>query len=286
MMNDFSFIIFLNLFFFTALNFLDTTPQTTLSANRAFLHGDAVHAFFFIHNEKLIMAEECYFFLMASMRKLRMQIPLSFTLEFFQELVVQEQQKSGFQHAVIQVMIYREQSSYELQRTAVSCFVIAHESNNILSIQGQIEVDVIKEISVNNHFLSSIRTASPENIYAEIYAKENNLQDLILLNHEKRIARSIFGNYIFMEGEVLKIPKTTEGAYISPLMENFVTFIHKEKLMQIQECEMVSFESQKAQEILIVSDQKGLFTVSKIRKTSFGNERFSQLVAAWEQSFT
>ncbi len=32
------------------------------------------------------MAEECYFFLMASMRKMRMNIPLTYTLEFFQNL--------------------------------------------------------------------------------------------------------------------------------------------------------------------------------------------------------
>jgi branched-chain amino acid aminotransferase len=37
--------------------------------NRAFLLGDAVKVSFFVRNGKLIMDEECYFFLMASMRK-------------------------------------------------------------------------------------------------------------------------------------------------------------------------------------------------------------------------
>jgi branched-chain amino acid aminotransferase len=51
--------------------------------NRAFLLGDAVKVSFFVRNGKLIMDEECYFFLMASMRKMRMNIPLTYTLEFF-----------------------------------------------------------------------------------------------------------------------------------------------------------------------------------------------------------
>jgi branched-chain amino acid aminotransferase len=51
--------------------------------NRAFQMGDAVKVTFFVRNSELIMAEECYFFLMSSMRKMRMNIPLTYTLDFF-----------------------------------------------------------------------------------------------------------------------------------------------------------------------------------------------------------
>jgi branched-chain amino acid aminotransferase len=84
---------------------------------------------------------------------------------------------------------------------------------------------------------------------------------------------------------VIKIPKTTEGAYISPLLESFVTFVHKNNLAQIQESEMIAFESQKAEEILMISDLKGIFPVTKIRNKSFGNERFSEMVEKWKSSF-
>ena len=47
--------------------------------NRAFLYGDAVNVYCFVRHSKLILAEECYFFLMASMRKMRMNIPLHYT---------------------------------------------------------------------------------------------------------------------------------------------------------------------------------------------------------------
>jgi branched-chain amino acid aminotransferase len=63
--------------------------------------------------------------------------------------------------------------------------------------------------------------------YGGIYAQENDLDDVILLNPNKRIARTTSGNLLFLEGDVIKVPKQTEGAYISPLMENFVTFYIK-----------------------------------------------------------
>lgn len=253
--------------------------------NRAFLYGDAVWVSFFVRNGQLIMAEESYFFLMASMRKMRMNIPLSYTLEFFQALFEREVLEKGIRNGIIQMMAYRKQEEKPLPKSATAFYFEVEESEDILGIQGDIELDLIKEINVNANLLSNIRVHSAENIYATIYAKENDLDDVILLNPNKKIARSIFGNLLFLQDNVIKIPKQTEGAYISPLMENFVTFVHKNKLADIEEAEIIAFESQKAEEILRISDEKGVHSVSKIRNKTFANNRFTEMVTRWKVSF-
>ncbi|WP_312823792.1 aminotransferase class IV [Epilithonimonas sp.] len=253
--------------------------------NRSFLYGDSVWVSFFVRNGQLIMAEESYFFLMASMRKMRLNIPLSYTLEFFQELFQREILDQGIQNGIIQLMAYRKQEDKPLPKSETAFYFEIEESNDILDIKGNIELDLIKEINVNANLLSNIRVHSAENIYAEIYAKENDLDDVILLNPNKKIARSIFGNLLFLQENVIKIPKQTEGAYISPLMENFVTFIHKNKLAEIEEAEIIAFESQKAEEILRISDEKGVHAVSKIRNKSFENTKFTEMVTQWKNSF-
>ncbi len=253
--------------------------------NRAFLYGDAVWVSFFVRNGQLIMAEESYFFLMASMRKMRMNIPLSYTLEFFQALFEREVLEKGIRNGIIQMMAYRKQEEKPLPKSATAFYFEVEESEDILGIQGDIELDLIKEINVNANLLSNIRVHSAENIYATIYAKENDLNDVILLNPNKKIARSIFGNLLFLQDNVIKIPKQTEGAYISPLMENFVTFVHKNKLADIEEAEIIAFESQKAEEILRISDEKGVHSVSKIRNKTFANNRFTEMVTKWKASF-
>ena len=68
-------------------------------------------------------------------------------------------------------------------------------------------------------------------------------------------------------------------------MENFVTFLHKNAFVIIEEAELSAFETQKAEEILVISDEKGVFSVSKIRNKEFGNERFSAMVESWSKSF-
>ncbi len=268
--------------FFLEHNFFKSNENPTV--NRAFLYGDAVQVYFYIQNSRIIMAEECYFFLMASMRKMRMNIPLDYTLEYFENLFHEKVLSQGIQQAVIRFMVYRGESGNLLSKSGISNFFDFIEKN-ILEITPSITMDLIKEISVNTHLLSNLRVHCPENIYAEIYARENDLDDVILLNPNKRIARSIFGNLLFLEGNTIKIPKTTEGAYISPLMENFVTFIHKNQLAEIQESEIIAFESQKADEILMISDEKGIAPVAKIRNKNFEYQRFSEMLQKWEDSF-
>ncbi|MBT2623030.1 MULTISPECIES: aminotransferase class IV [Chryseobacterium] len=255
--------------------------------NRAFLLGDAVKVSFFVREAKLIMDEECYFFLMASMRKMRMNIPLTYTLEFFQSLFQKDViDGKGIENGIINFQVFRNTDGLTLAKSSISYFYEVEEMNDILHVhQRPLELDLIKEINVNNNLLSNIRVHCPENIYGRIYAQENDLDDVILLNPNKRIARSTSGNLLFLEGDVIKVPKQSEGAYISPLMENFVTFLHKNNLADIQEHEIIAFESQKAEEILMISDEKGIFSIGKIRNKTFENFRFLELVESWKKSF-
>lgn len=255
--------------------------------NRAFLMGDAVKVSFFIRGGKLIIDEECYFYLMASMRKMRMNIPLTYTLEFFQSLFQKEViEGKGVNNGIINFQVFRNSDGVTLSKSSISYFYEIDEREDVLAVhQRPLDLDLIKEINVNNNLLSNIRVHSPENIYGEIYAQENDLDDVILLNPNKRIARSTSGNLLFLDGNVIKVAKQSEGAYISPLMESFVTFLHKNNLADIQEHEIIAFESQKAEEILMISDEKGIFSVGKIRNKTFENSRFLELVENWKKSF-
>ena len=55
-----------------------------LVQNRGFLYGDAVFETVKIVNEKILFLEDHYFRLMSSMRVIRMEIPMNFTLEYLE----------------------------------------------------------------------------------------------------------------------------------------------------------------------------------------------------------
>ena len=282
-MNElFSFIIFL--IFINVLETITYQSENFQPLNRAFLHGDAVTVFFFIKDGQIILAEESYFFLMASMRKVRLNIPLSYTLEYFQNLFTAEILEKGMTDAIVRFQVFRVLNSDSLVKSDVAFYFEANE-NNVLDLKPAIEVDVIKEIFLSNNLLSNIRVHATENIYGEIYAKENDLDDVIILNYNKRIARGTTGNYILLDGNTIKVPAHSEGTYISPLLESFVTFLDKNSLAILSETEISAFETQKAEEILMISDEKGIFPVSKIRNKTFEHSRFADLIQQWKASF-
>lgn len=56
--------------------------------NRAFRYGDAIFETISVVNNNIVFWEDHYFRLMASMRMLRMEIPLKFTLEFLEDQIL------------------------------------------------------------------------------------------------------------------------------------------------------------------------------------------------------
>src|SRR5690606_1927688 len=149
---------------------------------------------------RLIMAEECYFYLMASMRKMRMAIPLTYTLEFFGQLFQKQMDSNAVSDAIIHFFVYRKPGE-SLVRNEVAYYFQIHTHEDILSLRTPYAIDVVKEISVNANLLSGLHVHAPENIYAAAYAAENGMDDVILLNPFKRVARCIKGNLLLLQND-------------------------------------------------------------------------------------
>jgi branched-chain amino acid aminotransferase len=73
-----------------------SVENNSLYTNRGFLYGDAVFETLKIVDKKILFWEDHYFRLMASMRIIRMEIPMHFTLEFFELIKLYTYLKSKF----------------------------------------------------------------------------------------------------------------------------------------------------------------------------------------------
>ena len=95
------------------------------SSNRAFLFGDEVFETLKIVNSKLLFIEDHYFRLMASMRIVRMQIPDNFTLEYFEEQVLNLAKTTNNQNSArVRMTFFRNDGGFYLPQTRTVSFLI------------------------------------------------------------------------------------------------------------------------------------------------------------------
>jgi branched-chain amino acid aminotransferase len=153
--------------------------NTITSLNRSFLYGDGIFETLKVIDGKILFLEDHYFRLMASMRIVRMKIPMEFTLEFFEKqvlLLTDSTNKSD--SARVRITVYRNDGGLYLPNQNTISYII--EAVSLASKKYEIvntnyEVDLFKDSFVSAQLLSTLKTTSKIlNVTASIFAKEND----------------------------------------------------------------------------------------------------------------
>lgn len=237
--------------------------------NRAFTYGDALVERIRLLNGKLVFWEDHYFRLMASMRMLRMQIPMQYTMEFLeQEIKKVLDAPDSNTPTQIQLTIFRQ----DLISNTVHYLIAASTLKDPLAVTPKKEypVALYKDFYVSDGLLSSLYSIdSTLEIVAGIFARENGFEDCFLLNTKKNVVGTVAGNLFLVAANTLKTPPLIDGAKNGILRKKAVEIFSKQPHMEIEEQSISPFELQKADELFTVNDIDGVQAVTKYRKKSY-----------------
>lgn len=254
--------------------------------NPAVAWGDLVYELIKVADGNILLSEEHYFNLMASMRILRMNIPMNFTQEFFEEQINLILQENKLAHAQVKISVFRD-GIEDLCKSSVSYVVEVSKvfDSAVYSLNiDNTEVDIYKDYAVNNSFFSQLNQPKSEEVIAHAYRQENEYQDLILLNHEKRIARSLYGSLFLVQGNVVKTPKITEGGLRSVTRNFLCKALKRNPDYLFEETEIFPFELQKTDEVFVCLEAEGLRPIHKNRKKEYFTENVVNIVN-WMNEF-
>lgn len=245
-----------------------------LSQNRAFLFGDAVFETVKIVNSKILFLEDHYFRLMASMRVVRMEIPMNFTMEYMEEQILSLVANNGLSNSArARVTVYRKDGGFYLpQSNEVSFLIQAMPLEKALYVveKESYEVDLYKDFYVSKQLLSSIKTTNRIlNTTASIYADENGLDNCLLLNDAKNVIEAIQGNLFMVKGSKLITPPVSEGCLNGVMRKQILELAKKVSGLEVIEDVISPFELQKADELFITNVIKGVQPITKYRKKEF-----------------
>ncbi|CAL2081604.1 aminotransferase class IV [Tenacibaculum sp. 190524A05c] len=240
--------------------------------NRAFKYGDGIFETIKLQNGKIVFLEDHYFRLMASMRMLRMKIPMKFTLEFFEEEIKKTTAAFNSNLLRIRINVYRKDGGLYTPLTNEVDYII--EVKEIApNIKEVYKLDLYKDFYNYSGLLSTVKTTNRMlNTLAAIYAEENDLNNCVLLNERKGVVEVTNGNIFIVKGNTIKTPALTEGCIKGITRKKVIEIIEKHPDFTIEETSISPFELQKSDEVFITNAIVGLQPVTNYRKKEFKTE--------------
>ena len=260
----------------------DSDLQLTVS-NRSFLYGDGIFETLKIVNNKILFFEDHYFRLMASMRIVRMEIPMTFTMEFLEEQILKLVEVLAIKDAArVRFTVFRNEGGFYLPNDNSISFVIqASELENIRYKipKIQFEVDLYKDFIVPRQLLSTLKTANKiTHITASIFAKENQLDSTLLINETKNVIEAASGNLFMLMGNKLITPPISEGCLNGIMRKQIITLAKQIDSVEVIEAAISPFDLQKADELFITNVIVGIQPITKYRKKDFEVRLANQLL--------
>jgi len=253
---------------------LDSDKQLTVS-NRSFLYGDGVFETLKVVNNKILFFEDHYFRLMASMRIIRMQIPMSFTLENLEEEIVKLTAINGNQNSArVRFTVFRNEGGFYLPTDNSISYVIQTsglEQIKYKFTKNTFEVDLYKDFVVPKQLLSTLKTANKiTHVTASIFANENQLDASLLINEDKNVIEASNGNLFMVMGKQLITPPIAEGCLNGIMRKQIILLAKQIDSIEVIQAPISPFNLQKADELFITNVIMGIQPITKYRKKEFG----------------
>ena len=252
--------------------------------NRGFSYGDALFETVKAVANKLLFWEDHYFRLMASMRLLRMEIPMTYTPEYFVDQCMQliQAQKLNSPAWRLRLTVFRDSGGrYTPDHNRVA-FVICCEplsQDFFLDQVTKYKVDLYKDHYIQAGMLPNLKTNNKIlNIIGSIFAKENDLDNCILVNDNKEVVEALQSNLFLLFGQEIHTPPLTSGC-LDGIIRKQIIRMAKELDLTLKERVINPFDLQKADELWLTNTIQGIRAVTNYRRKTYHSQIYPKAVA-------
>ena len=222
--------------------------------------------------------EDHYFMLMATLRKSRVNIPMTYTMEYFQDQINELTSINAElgSNSLVSIQFYRTSSPNLSQPITDICFFIKTKPH--VFEKHNMTVELYKDYHINPGEYSNLyQTNFALRDLAKIFAYENQFGGCLLLNQGKYLVETTHGTLFLISAGTIKTPDLSSGTVNTVLRSKFIEQIKLEKSLQFEETDITSYSLQKADEIFTLSLSSGFNIVQQFRKKVYETERSNAL---------
>jgi branched-chain amino acid aminotransferase len=246
--------------------------------NRGYKYGDALFETLKVVHGKILFWEDHYFRLMSSMRILRMEIPMNFTMEFLESEILRTLDASQLLKSTARVRfnVHRKDGGKYLPETNDIDFNITAErfNSDFYAInETSFTVDLFKDYFVAPGLLSTLKSNNKLiHILGNIYAKENKFDNCLLLNTNKNVVEGLNGNLFLVKDTIIKTPPIEDGCLKGIMRKQVMEIVNAMEGYELVEASISPFELQKADALFLTNVIVGIQPITAYRKKDYTNE--------------
>lgn len=241
---------------------LPENHSIVLHDNRSFRYGDGLFESIRVFDSKIPLLEKHLDRLNRGMSMLKMEPhPTLHTQEIkdvIEKLVILNNTHGN---ARVRLMVYRDGSGlYSPESNATSLLVECKliEGNRFHAHVTGLRVGYFADVPKIYNTLSAFKTnnALPY-VLAGIHARQNGLDECLVLNQFGRVAESIYSNVFIVKNNQLISPPTSEGG-IDGVMRQYLIKIAEENSLDFHEKPVEISDLKEADEIILSNSIKGI----------------------------
>ncbi len=244
--------------------------------NRGYKYGDGLFETLKVVNGKIFFWEDHYFRLMASMRILRMDIPMTFTMEFLEAEILRTLKATQLdtQTARVRLNVDRGEGGKYLPKTSTINYSIVVESHNqpfyTIEESQTYTIDLYKDFYLAPGLLSGLKSNNKAlQVIGSVYAEENGYDNCLVLNTNKHVVEALNGNIFLIKDTIIKTPPLEDGCLKGVMRKQIIDLATTLPDYELQEVSISPFELQKADELFITNVIVGIQPVKQYRKKGY-----------------
>lgn len=253
---------------------IQENSSISIENNRGFLFGDSVFETIKVLDNKVLFLEDHYFRLMASMRICRMEIPMNFTMEYFESQILNLVQSLNNANSYrVRFSVYRDSEGFYLPKSRDIKFLVTASplNSNVYTIgKEHYEVDLYKDFYIAKQLLSTLKTNNKMlQIVGSIFAEENGYDNCLVLNDEKNVVEALQSNLFMKMGNVVVTPPLADGCLNGIMRKQVIDIINTIDGTELKETSISPFDLQKADELFLTNVISGIQPITKYRKKEY-----------------
>ena len=287
------------LFYFHCMNevllngkIISANEPTLNVTNRSFRYGDALFETMKVTNGKIQLVQYHFERLLSGLQLIKIDIPKLFIPEKIVSEILQLCKRNKCEDlARVRLTVFRSDGGFPSTSSGqvesdnslqylIECWPLSNTGNQMN--ENGLVIDVFTDARKSCDKFSNLKSANYQPyVMAALYAKENQLNDCLVLNVHERICDAGIANVFWIKDEIIYTPPLTEGCIAGVmrryLLEKIQGTRHKvqEKICRINELE-------NADEVFLTNAIQGIRWVRQFRSKNYFNQ---QIVQIWNEIF-